>query len=282
MKVLKFGGTSVGSARRMKNVVSIISGGEPKIVVLSAMAGTTNSLVDITRCFYRKEVDEANKIITRLEQAYAGHIEDLYTSVAYKEKALELVTERFNEIWAFAGAPFTVFDEKVVLAQGELISTGMMHLYLQEQGMKSALLPALDFMRINADGEPDMSYIEEHLGTLLSRFPDTDIFITQGFICRNAYGETDNLQRRGSDYSASLIGAAVHASEIQIWTDIDGMHNNDPRVVNHTAPVRQLNFEEAAKLAYFGAKILHPFCIRPAKESNIPVRLLNSLQPDAP
>ena len=282
MKVLKFGGTSVGSARRMKNVVSIISGGEPKIVVLSAMAGTTNSLVDITRCFYRKEVDEANKIITRLEQAYAGHIEDLYTSVAYKEKALELVTERFNEIWAFAGTPFTVFDEKVVLAQGELISTGMMHLYLQEQGMKSALLPALDFMRINADGEPDMSYIEEHLGTLLSRFPDTDIFITQGFICRNAYGETDNLQRGGSDYSASLIGAAVHASEIQIWTDIDGMHNNDPRVVNHTAPVRQLNFEEAAKLAYFGAKILHPFCIRPAKESNIPVRLLNSLQPDAP
>ena len=246
------------------------------------MAGTTNSLVDITRCFYRKEVDEANKIITRLEQAYAGHIEDLYTSVAYKEKALELVTERFNEIWAFAGTPFTVFDEKVVLAQGELISTGMMHLYLQEQGMKSALLPALDFMRINADGEPDMSYIEEHLGTLLSRFPDTDIFITQGFICRNAYGETDNLQRGGSDYSASLIGAAVHASEIQIWTDIDGMHNNDPRVVNHTAPVRQLNFEEAAKLAYFGAKILHPFCIRPAKESNIPVRLLNSLQPDAP
>lgn len=282
MKVLKFGGTSVGSARRMKNVVSIISGGEPKIVVLSAMAGTTNSLVDITRCFYRKKVDEANKIITRLEQAYAGHIEDLYTSVAYKEKALELVTERFNEIWAFAGAPFTVFDEKVVLAQGELISTGMMHLYLQEQGMKSALFPALDFMRINADGEPDMSYIEEHLGTLLSRFPDTDIFITQGFICRNAYGETDNLQRGGSDYSASLIGAAVHASEIQIWTDIDGMHNNDPRVVNHTAPVRQLNFEEAAKLAYFGAKILHPFCIRPAKESNIPVRLLNSLQPDAP
>ena len=241
MKVLKFGGTSVGSARRMKNVVSIISGGEPKIVVLSAMAGTTNSLVDITRCFYRKEVDEANKIITRLEQAYAGHIEDLYTSVAYKEKALELVTERFNEIWAFAGTPFTVFDEKVVLAQGELISTGMMHLYLQEQGMKSALLPALDFMRINADGEPDMSYIEEHLGKLLSRFPDTDIFITQGFICRNAYGETDNLQRGGSDYSASLIGAAIHASEIQIWTDIDGMHNNDPRVVNHTAPVRQLN-----------------------------------------
>ena len=282
MKVLKFGGTSVGSARRMKNVVSIISGGEPKIVVLSAMAGTTNSLVDITRCFYRKEVDEANKIITRLEQAYAGHIEDLYTSVAYKEKALELVTERFNEIWAFAGAPFTVFDEKVVLAQGELISTGMMHLYLQEQGMKSALLPALDFMRINADGEPDMSYIEEHLGTLLSRFPDTDIFITQGFICRNAYGETDNLQRGGSDYSASLIGAAVHASEIQIWTDIDGMHNNDPRIVDKTAPVRQLHFEEAAELAYFGAKILHPTCIQPAKYANIPVRLLNTMDPDAP
>ena len=282
MKVLKFGGTSVGSARRMKNVVSIISGGEPKIVVLSAMAGTTNSLVDITRCFYRKEVDEANKIITRLEQAYAGHIEDLYTSVTYKEKALELVTERFNEIWAFAGAPFTVFDEKVVLAQGELISTGMMHLYLQEQGMKSALLPALDFMRINADGEPDMSYIEEHLGTLLSRFPDTDIFITQGFICRNAYGETDNLQRGGSDYTASLIGAAVRAEEIQIWTDIDGLHNNDPRIVPNTVPVRLLSFDEASRLAYFGAKILHPLCIQPAEKHRIPVRLLNTMQPEAP
>lgn len=281
MKVLKFGGTSVGSAQRMKNVTSIICNGEQNIVVLSAMSGTTNALTDISKCFYRKELDEANKIISRLEQEYAMCIEELYISDPYKEQALELVVDRFRYIWSFAEAPFTPFDEKEILAQGELISTGMMNLYLKEKGIKSVLLSALDFMRITADQEPDMSYIKDKLCTLLSSHVDADLYITQGFICRNAYGEIDNLQRGGSDYSASLIGAAIGAEEIQIWTDIDGMHNNDPRVVDHTVPVRQLNFEEAAKLAHFGAKILHPCCIHPAKENNIPVRLLNSLQPSA-
>ena len=282
MKVLKFGGTSVGSARRMKNVASIIGSSERKIVVLSAMSGTTNALVCIAGCFYRKAPDEANKMISEQEQKYAREIEALYRTDLYKERALQLVTEHFNHVWSFSGKPFTVFDEKVILAQGELISTGMMDLYLQEQGIESVLLPALNFMRITADGEPDPGYIREKLVALLDQHPDTSVFITQGFICRNAYGDIDNLQRGGSDYSASLIGAAVDAEEIQIWTDIDGMHNNDPRVVNHTSPVRQLNFEEAAKLAHFGAKILHPCCIRPAKESNIPVRLLNSFEPSAP
>lgn len=282
MKVLKFGGTSVGSARRMKNVASIIGSSERKIVVLSAMSGTTNALVCIAGCFYRKAPDEANKMISEQEQKYAREIEALYRTDLYKERALQLVTEHFNHVWSFSGKPFTVFDEKVILAQGELISTGMMDLYLQEQGIESVLLPALNFMRITADGEPDPVYIREKLVALLDQHPDTSVFITQGFICRNAYGDIDNLQRGGSDYSASLIGAAVDAEEIQIWTDIDGMHNNDPRVVNHTSPVRQLNFEEAAKLVHFGAKILHPCCIRPAKESNIPVRLLNSFEPSAP
>ena len=282
MKVLTFGGTSVGSARRMKNVASIIGSSERKIVVLSAMSGTTNALVCIAGCFYRKAPDEANKMISEQEQKYAREIEALYRTDLYKERALQLVTEHFNHVWSFSGKPFTVFDEKVILAQGELISTGMMDLYLQEQGIESVLLPALNFMRITADGEPDPVYIREKLVALLDQHPDTSVFITQGFICRNAYGDIDNLQRGGSDYSASLIGAAVDAEEIQIWTDIDGMHNNDPRVVNHTSPVRQLNFEEAAKLAHFGAKILHPCCIRPAKESNIPVRLLNSFEPSAP
>ena len=282
MKVLKFGGTSVGSARRMKNVASIIGSSERKIVVLSAMSGTTNALVCIAGCFYRKAPDEANKMISEQEQKYAREIEALYRTDLYKERALQLVTEHFNHVWSFSGKPFTVFDEKVILAQGELISTGMMDLYLQEQGIESVLLPALNFMRITADGEPDPVYIREKLVALLDQHPDTSVFITQGFICRNAYGDIDNLQRGGSDYSASLIGAAVDAEEIQIWTDIDGMHNNDPRVVTHTSPVRQLNFEEAAKLAHFGAKILHPCCIRPAKESNIPVRLLNSFEPSAP
>lgn len=220
-------------------------------------------------------------MISEQEQKYAREIEALYRTDLYKERALQLVTEHFNHVWSFSGKPFTVFDEKVILAQGELISTGMMDLYLQEQGIESVLLPALNFMRITADGEPDPVYIREKLVALLDQHPDTSVFITQGFICRNAYGDIDNLQRGGSDYSASLIGAAVDAEEIQIWTDIDGMHNNDPRVVNHTSPVRQLNFEEAAKLAHFGAKILHPCCIRPAKESNIPVRLLNSFEPSA-
>ena len=282
MKVLKFRGTSVGSARRMKNVASIIGSSERKIVVLSAMSGTTNALVCIAGCFYRKAPDEANKMISEQEQKYAREIEALYRTDLYKERALQLVTEHFNHVWSFSGKPFTVFDEKVILAQGELISTGMMDLYLQEQGIESVLLPALNFMRITADGEPDPVYIREKLVALLDQHPDTSVFITQGFICRNAYGDIDNLQRGGSDYSASLIGAAVDAEEIQIWTDIDGMHNNDPRVVNHTSPVRQLNFEEVAKLAHFGAKILHPCCIRPAKESNIPVRLLNSFEPSAP
>lgn len=282
MKVLKFGGTSVGSALRMKNVASLICDGEQKIVVLSAMSGTTNSLVSIADCFCRKNGDEANRIISQMEQTYAVHIEELYSSDEYKERALEVVTSSFQYIWSFAKEPFTIFDEKIILVQGELISTQMMDLYLKERGIRSVLLPALDYMRTTIDGEPAPDYIREKLSVLLSASPETEIFITQGFICRNAYGEIDNLQRGGSDYSASIIGAAVNASEIQIWTDIDGMHNNDPRLVTHTAPVRQLNFEEAAKLAHFGAKILHPTCIQPAKENNIPVRLLNTFEPSAP
>lgn len=281
MKVLKFGGTSVGSAQRMKNVASLICDGERKIVVLSAMSGTTNALVSIADCFCRKNSDEANKIISQLEQTYAAHIEELYESDEYKERALEVVTSCFQYIWSFTQEPFTIFDEKIILAQGELISTQMMDLYLKEQKIHSVLLPALEYMRTTIEGEPDPDYIQKKLSGLLSEAPEAQIFITQGFICRNAYSEIDNLQRGGSDYSASIIGAAVKASEIQIWTDIDGMHNNDPRLVTHTAPVRQLNFEEAAKLAHFGAKILHPTCIQPARDSNIPIRLLNTFEPSA-
>lgn len=282
MKVLKYGGTSVGSAERFKHVAGLITNGEKQIVVLSAMSGTTNALAEISSCFYKKDTDGANEIISKLERKYASEIDLLYTSDAYKEQALELVTFHFKFIWSFAEGPFTPFEEKEVLAQGELISTGMMNLYLHETGVESVLLPALDYMRTNKDAEPDMDYIHEKLNHLLASYPDTVLFITQGYICRNAYGNIDNLLRGGSDYSASLIGAAIRADEIQIWTDIDGMHNNDPRFVQGTTPVRQLNFEEAAKLAYFGAKILHPTCILPAKMYNIPVRLLNTMEPEAP
>ena len=282
MKVLKFGGTSVGSAARIKEVAKLICDGKKNIVVLSAMSGTTNSLVEISDYLYKKNSDGANEVINQLGQKYYATIEELYSTESYKQQATELVNSVFDYIRSFTKDLFTLFEEKVVLAQGELLSTGMMNLYLNETGVASILLPALEYMRTDKNAEPDPAYIKEKLATLLAKYTDTTLFITQGYICLNAYGEVDNLQRGGSDYSASLIGAAINASEIQIWTDIDGMHNNDPRVVEKTAPVRGLHFEEAAELAYFGAKILHPTCILPAKLNNIPVRLLNTMQPEAP
>ena len=281
MKVLKFGGTSVGSAQRMKDVARLITDGERKIVVLSAMSGTTNTLVEISDYLYKKNPEGANEIINRLEAKYRRHIDELYATPEYKQKGMDLIKSHFDYIRSYTKDLFTLFEEKVILAQGELISTGMMNYYLQECGVNSVLLPALEFMRTDKNAEPDPVYIKDKLRAQLELYPDADIYITQGFICRNAYGEIDNLQRGGSDYTASLIGAAVNASEIQIWTDIDGMHNNDPRIVDNTSPVRHLQFEEAAELAYFGAKILHPTCIQPAKYANIPVRLLNTMDPSA-
>lgn len=281
MKVLKFGGTSVGSPQRMKDVAKLITDGERKIVVLSAMSGTTNTLVEISDYLHKKNPDGANEVINRLENKYKQHINELFSTEEYRQKGMELLKVRFELLRSYTKDLFTLFEERIVLAQGELLSTTMVNYYLQEQGVKSILLPALDFMRTDKNAEPDLPYIKERLAQQLEANPDAEIYITQGFICRNAYGEVDNLQRGGSDYSASLIGAAVKADEIQIWTDIDGMHNNDPRIVDKTSPVRHLHFEEAAELAYFGAKILHPTCIQPAKYANIPVRLLNTMDPKA-
>lgn len=282
MKVLKFGGTSVGSAQRMKEVAKLITDGEQKIVVLSAMSGTTNTLVEISDYLYKKNPDGANEIINRLEAKYKQHVDELYSTKEYKQKTIDFLKAQFDYIRSFTKDIFTLFEEKVILAQGEIISTNMVTNYLVEQGVKAVLLPALEFMRTDKNAEPDLIYIKNKIEQQLELHPDVDIYITQGFICRNAYGEVDNLQRGGSDYTASLIGAAVNASEIQIWTDIDGMHDNDPRIVEKTSPVRHLHFDEAAELAYFGAKILHPTCIQPAKYANIPVRLLNTMEPSAP
>ncbi|MDR2497103.1 MAG: aspartate kinase [Tannerellaceae bacterium] len=280
MKVLKFGGTSVGSAQRMQHVARLIAGRQ-SIVVLSAMAGTTNSLVEIAEYLYKKNPDGANEIANKLAVQYYEHADSLFGTAEYRQRGRETVARFFDYIRTFTKDLFTLFEERVILAQGELISTALMHLYLQEQGVDAVMLPALDFMRTDKNSEPDPVYIREKLQALLSKHPQADLYLTQGYICRNAYGEIDNLQRGGSDYTASLIGAAIYADEIQIWTDIDGMHNNDPRFVEGTLPVRRLHFEEAAELAYFGAKILHPTCILPAKLNNIPVRLLNTMQPDA-
>jgi len=282
MKVLKFGGTSVGSAQRMKDVAKIICNGEQKIVVLSAMSGTTNTLVEISDYLYKKNPEGANEIINTLQKKYDTVINELFSTDECKIAARERLNLNFELIRSFTKSLFTLFEEKVVLAQGELMSTALVNMYLNEIGIKSVIIPALDYMRIDKNDEPDTLYIKEHLPSLLESEKDAEIYITQGYICRNPYGEIDNLKRGGSDYSASLIGGAIQAEEIQIWTDIDGMHNNDPRIVEDTKPVRELFFEEAAELAYFGAKILHPTCILPAKINNIPVRLLNTMQPDAP
>lgn len=283
MKVMKFGGTSVGSPERMKHVASLITNNnEPVIVVLSAMSGTTNSLIEISDYLYKKNPEGANEVINRLEKVYMKHVDDLYSTEKWKEETRSFLQGEFDYLRSFTKDLFTSFEEKSIVAQGEIMSTNMVANYLKECGFDVALLSALDFMRTDKNTEPDSVYIKEKLIKVIEKEGERKIYITQGFICLNAYGEIDNLQRGGSDYSASLIGAAVNASEIQIWTDIDGMHNNDPRIVDKTEAVRQLHFEEAAELAYFGAKILHPTCVQPAKYAGIPVRLLNTMEPTAP
>ena len=282
MKVMKFGGTSVGSAQRIQHVADLVSRGSRNFVVLSAMSGTTNSLVEISDYLFNRNVEGARETIDRLAVKYNGVIGELYSTAEARDKAQQYVDGVFDYIKTFTKKLFTQVESKIIIGQGELLSTHLMAFYLEEKGIKVQLLPALDFMKIDVQGEPDTDYIREKLTALLAKYPKSPLYLTQGFICRNPHDEIDNLQRGGSDYTASLIGAAIGAEEIQIWTDIDGMHNNDPRIVDHTAAVRHLHFEEAAELGYFGAKILHPTCVQPAKFAGIPVLLLNTMDPDAP
>lgn len=279
MKVLKFGGTSVGSAERIQGVAKLITDNEPKIVVLSAMSGTTNTLVEIADCLYCNEKKKALEIIQNLEVNYYIVITELFSTEKYIHKSKEFIQTIFTYVRSFVNKDFYPLQEKAVLAQGEIMSTTLLHYYLEECNIPNTLLSALEYMRIDKDCEPDYFYIRQNLQRELAQPGIENLIITQGFICRNAYGEIDNLKRGGSDYSAALIGAAIHSDEIQIWTDIDGFHNNDPRIVDNTKAIRQLSFDEAAELAYFGAKILHPSSVQPAKKENIPVRLKKTLNP---
>lgn len=281
MKILKFGGTSVGSAERMHALAKLIDDKSPKIIVLSAMSGTTNNLVEIAAALYLKENEKASSLIKELKTKYETVVKQLYKTEAGLNKGKGLLESHFGYLHSFTIDLFTINEERAILAQGELLSTALFHYYLEEININSTLLPALNFMRIDENEEPDMNYIERNSKQELGENPSADLYITQGYICRNAFGEIDNLKRGGSDYTATLIGAAIQAEEIQIWTDIDGMHNNDPRVVEKTQAIAELSFDEAAELAYFGAKILHPTCILPAQVKNIPVRLLNTMQPQA-
>ena len=282
MKVLKFGGTSVGTPDRIKHVAGLIRRESRNVVVLSAMSGTTNSLVEISEYLYKGNIPGAQETLNLLEAKYIRVVRELLSTEATRAEAMAAIERTFALIRYFFNDNFSVDGEKEILAQGELMSTALMLAYLREQGVKAVIVPALDYMRTLESGEPDMNYIGATLRRLIDLEPEAELFITQGYICRNAHGGVDNLKRGGSDYTASIIGAVLGCEEIQIWTDIDGMHNNDPRFVEGTRPVSSLHFEDAAELAYFGAKILHPSCVLPAKLHNIPVRLLNTLQPEAP
>ena len=281
MKVMKFGGTSVGSAQRIKHVAQLVCDNDSNLVVLSAMSGTTNKLVEISAYLYKQNTIGALELINQLENNYIRVISELYQDDTWRSAARAYISERFEFIRSFVNQLFTLAEEKIVLAQGEMLSTHLFYYYLQEQGVNCKLINALDFIKTDKFGEPDYSYISTHLKQIMNDNADVNLWITQGFICMNFYGEIDNLLRGGSDYTASIIGSVLKVSEIQIWTDIDGMHNNDPRYVDGTSPVPQLHFDEAAELAYFGAKILHPTCVQPAKLNNIPVSLLNTMMPDA-
>jgi aspartate kinase len=282
MKVMKFGGTSVGKPERMFEIAKLItSDDEQKIVVLSALSGTTNSLTEISSCLAKGERPVAKQHIDALEQHYQNFIIQLVKTEAAYNKAKDVIAEHFEFLNIILKISFSEALNKDILAQGELLSTKLFGIYLEEQKIDHVWLPALDFMTIDMVDEPQIGSIKVKLTQLLNRYKETKLFITQGYICRNAKGEVDNLKRGGSDYSASLIAAATNASVCEIWSDIDGMHNSDPRIVNNTKPIEQLSFEEAAELAYFGAKILHPASIWPAQYFNIPVKLLNTLQPSA-
>ena len=281
MKVLKFGGTSVGSAERIKNVSKLVSNDEPKIVVLSAMSGTTNNLVEIADYYSKKNSTAAFDRITELEHKYKKVIDELFTTTEYKDKALDYIKKQFSHLRSFGGKEFTVVQEKDILAHGELLSTHLFTYLNHELGIDTILLPALDYMKVDEFGEPILALIEKDLAKIIAVYPGKKLFVTQGFICRNPKGQIDNLKRGGSDYSATLIGAAIESDEVQIWTDIDGVHNNDPRIVDNTFPIAHMSFDEAAELAYFGAKILHPATILPAKLKNIPVLLKNTMDPAA-
>jgi len=282
MKILKFGGTSLGTPERMRAVAKLITQ-EPdkKIVVLSAVSGTTNTLVSIAMALSRNNQPEADTLIEELFQSYQHFCQELLNQEESLRQATEIIDAHFTALRSIADSVYSDEIEKEILAQGELLSTKLFVTYLEQEHIPVVLLPALDFMRIDDENEPDTAYICEKLEAGLAQHKDQQLFVTQGYICLNSRHKVDNLQRGGSDYTASLLGEAIKAQEIQIWTDIDGMHNNDPRIVKNTYPIPRLSFDEAAELAYFGAKILHPSSIRPAQHANIPVRLLNTLKPEA-
>lgn len=276
MKVLKFGSASIANVEKIKHVASIIAKKESHIVVLSSIKGTAELLSEISKYFYNKNVEGAIEVVNKLEHTYNIHIDELFSKEENKQKAKDYLADMILYLKNFGDDLFTLFEERALMSQGELISSFLICLYLNELGVKSQILPALDFMRMDRSAAPDMVYIKDKMNKYLPEKTMGDIYLTQGYICRNSYGEIDDLRKGGSDYSAAIIGAAVGATEIQIWGDNDVMLNNDPKYVANASIIKRLSFDEAAELAYFGSKILHPTCVLPAKLAGIPIRLMNT------
>ena len=281
MLVYKFGGTSVGSVVNMNHVKDIISTKGKKIVVLSAMSGTTNALVEISSLIKGNATNEAEAKIKALNETYRKTVFDLIQNKALYQEVIQYVNSIFESLLAAVNQPHSVLLHNTILANGELLSTFMFSRLLQQDGLKVALLPALEFMRTDRANEPDNFYIKQNLERLMQDTNEADVYITQGFICLDVDGVITNLERGGSDYTATIIGAAIEAEEVQIWTDIDGFHNNDPRFVDNTTALSHLSYDEAAELAYFGAKILHPHTVMPMRALDIPLRLKNTMDPEA-
>ncbi|GGH36479.1 aspartate kinase [Mangrovimonas yunxiaonensis] len=281
MQVLKFGGTSVGSVENMIRVKNIVNDGRRKIVVLSAMSGTTNALVEVLEAIKYEDHKKADGLLDALRVNYEEVVNGLLKNSTWHQATKMYVQAVFSELKTCVEAPFTAALYKVVISKGEFLSTFLFTKFLEQEGISVRLISALDFMRVDKFKEPDSFYVKQNLTRLLEALPKADIYVTQGFVCLDAEGDIANLQRGGSDYTASIIGAAINAEEVQIWTDIDGFHNNDPRFVQHTQAISNLSFDEAAELAYFGAKILHPQTVGPIREQNIPLRLKNTMAPNA-
>ena len=282
MKILKFGGTSLGTPEDIRHVSEIINDGEQQVVVLSAIAGTTNRLIELIELVRRYQINDAQNKILELKYEYEKYIIGLFSDKDFILKAEDLLGESFNKFSALHPESLSEEYEREILAQGEMLSSRIFQLFLESLELKSRLICALNFMRTDKDGEPDMYYIKTNIEKCMQNAPEADVYVTQGYICRNYAGEIDNLGRDGSDYSASIIGSVLNASEIQIWTDVDGVHNNDPRIVSDTNPIKELSYKEAAELSYFGAAILHPKCVFPAQVKNIPLKLKNTFKPNAP
>ena len=281
MKVLKFGSATIANAEKIRHIISLIEKEENNIIVFSSILGTAELLEEISKYFYNKNTEGAIEVVNKLNTHFLTLIKELYQTEVSKNEAKTFLAEMIDYIKTFSEELFTLFEQRALMAQGELLSINLISLLLKEKDIKHHVLPALDYMRLGRDGEPDMLYIKEHLGELLKEAPKDHIYITQGYICRNAYGEIDDLHKGGSDFTAAIIGATTNAKEIQIWADVDVMQNNDPKYISGTKTIELLSFDEAAELTYFGAKILHPTCVLPAKLAGVPVRLKNTLKPEA-